>query len=301
MTRQGSTGISQSDHGRLRRVVLKHARAALRDPATVAAQWRGLGFTAAPDFDRAIVEYDAFEALLVARGIEVEYLPADESLSLDSMYVRDASVLCERGAILGNMGKAARRDEPTAQRAFFAALGVPIAGTIESPGTLEGGDVAWLDQRTVAVGHGYRTNAAGIEQLRELLGDAVDEVIVVALPHHRGPSDVFHLMSIVSPLGPDLALVYSPLMPVPFRQALLERGIELVEVPDEEFETLGCNSLALGPRACLLARGNPRTKRRLERAGVEVTEFSGAEIALKGGGGPTCLTRPLRWALQAGT
>jgi N-dimethylarginine dimethylaminohydrolase len=297
---QSAAGLAQSDYGRLRRVALKHARAAFRDHANVAAQWRELGFTSAPEFDRAVAEYDAFEAVLTARGVAIEHMPEDDRLSLDSMYVRDASVMSERGAILCNMGKRARHDEPRAQRRLYERLGIPIAGVIEPPGTLEGGDVAWLDSRTVAVGHGYRTNAAGIEQLRDLLADAVDELIVVPLPHHRGPADVFHLMSIVSPVGPDLALVYSPLMPVPFRETLLARGFDLVEVPDEEFDTLGCNSLALAPRACLLASGNPRTKRRLERAGVEVTEFAGAEIAVKGGGGPTCLTRPLEWRLDGG-
>ncbi len=296
MSRESARGTAQSDYGRLRRVVLRHARAALRDRATVKAQWRDLGFTAAPDFDRAVAEYDAFEAVLSARGIAIEHLPAEDGLSLDSMYVRDASVMSERGAILCNMGKAARQNEPQAQRRTYERLGIPIAGAIEAPGTAEGGDVAWLDARSVAVGHGYRTNAAGIAQLRELLGDSIDELVVVPLPHHRGPSDVFHLMSIVSPLAPDLALVYSPLMPVPFRQTLIERGFELVEVPAEEFDTLGCNSLALAPRSCLLASGNPRTKRRLEHAGVEVIEFAGAEIAVKGGGGPTCLTRPLSWS-----
>jgi len=289
------SAIAQSDFGTLRRVAIKHVRDAFIDQETVDAQWRDLNYTARPDLGRARTEYDRLATLLRGRGIVVEFMPADPALGLDSLYVRDASVLCDRGVILGRMGKAARRGEPAAQRAFFTGLGLDIVGQIEAPGTLEGGDVAWLDRRTLAVGHGYRTNESGIEQLRALLADSIDELIVVPLPHHRGPSDVFHLMSIVSPLDADLALVYSPLMPVPFRQTLLERGFALVEVPDEEFASLGCNSLALAPRTCLLASGNTHTRARLEQAEVKVVEFSGSEIAVKGGGGPTCLTRPLEW------
>lgn len=289
--------VAQSDFGTLKRVALKHVRDAFVDQDTVDAQWRDLNYTARPDLGRAGTEYDRLAALLRGRGIEIDFMPADPGLSPDSLYVRDAAVVCDRGVILGRMGKVARRGEPAAQRDFFTGLGLGIVGAIEKPGTLEGGDVAWLGRRTLAVGHGYRTNEAGIEQLRDLMGDWIDELIVVPLPHHRGPTDVFHLMSIVSPLGSDLALVYSPLMPVPFRHSLLDRGFELVEVPDEEFDSLGCNSLALAPRTCLLASGNPYTRAQLERADVEVIEFSGSEIAVKGGGGPTCLTRPLEWSL----
>jgi N-dimethylarginine dimethylaminohydrolase len=172
-------------------------------------------------------------------------------------------------------------------------MGLPILGSIAAPGTLEGGDVLWLDERTIAVGRGYRTNDEGILQLRRLLADTIDEMIVVPLPHWRGPGDVFHLMSIVSPVDRDLAVVYSPLMPVPFRERLLERGIALVEVPDEEFASMGANVLAIAPRRCIMVQGNPVTRDRLHRAGAHVLEYDGAHISLAGGGGPTCLTRPL--------
>jgi N-dimethylarginine dimethylaminohydrolase len=143
------------------------------------------------------------------------------------------------------------------------------------------------------VGHTYRTNPEGIRQLTSLLAPLGVEVISVPLPHYKGPSDVFHLMSILSPVDKDLAVVYSPLMPIPFRELLLQRGYRLVEVPDEEFESMGCNVLALGPRNCLMVAGNPKTKAGLEAAGCRVTEYQGAEISVKGGGGPTCLTRPI--------
>jgi N-dimethylarginine dimethylaminohydrolase len=192
------------------------------------------------------------------------------------------------------MGKPQREGEPAAQEETLRGAGVPVLGRIEAPGRLEGGDVLWLDRRTLVVGQGYRTNAAGIRQLQALLGDAVTELIVVPLPHWRGPTDVMHLMSLISPVDEDLAVVYSPLLPVPFREWLVARGTELVEVPDEEFDSMGTNVLALAPRKCLMLLGNPRTRAALERAGADVLEYDGQEISVKGAGGPTCLTRPLR-------
>ncbi|MBA3850199.1 MAG: hypothetical protein C0502_09435 [Opitutus sp.] len=282
----------QSDTAPLRRVIVKGAAEAFASPARLAAEWQPLNFTACPDFAGAGAESDAFAALLRRLGAEVLALPAEPGQSIDSIYVRDAAAVCARGLILCRMGKANRLGEPAALRRAAEARGLPIAGEIAAPGTLEGGDVAWVDECTLAVARGYRTNDEGIRQLRALAGPEV-EVVTVPLPHHRGPTDVFHLMSVYSPLAPDLALVHSPLMPIPFRELLLARGQRLVEVAPEEFGTLGCNALAVAPRRIVLAAGNPRTRDRLREAGCEVHEFAGAEIALKGGGGPTCLTRPL--------
>jgi len=287
-----ASGI-QSDVGRIERILLKHARDAFRDDELIATQWQELNYLAPPDLARAIEEYDRLVSLFEGWGIEVVFAPADPEVGLDSIYVRDAAVLCDRGAILCNMGKSGRRSEPRALESVLTRSGVPIMGAITGPGRVEGGDVTWLDSRTLAVGRGYRTNDAGIEQLRSLLGDTIDELIVVPLPHAKGPDDVFHLMSIVSPVDDDLAVVYSPLMPVPFRERLLERGTRLVEVPDEEFESMGCNVLAVAPRRCVMLAGNPGTERRLKEAGAEVHVFEGEEISAKGAGGPTCLTRPL--------
>lgn len=284
---------TQSDVGRIERILLKHARDAFRDDTVIATEWRELNYLAPPDFSRATEEYDRLVSLFDAWGIEVILAPADPEVGLDSIYVRDAAVISDRGAILCNMGKRARRSEPRALEPVLRQAGVPILGEIRGQGRLEGGDVTWLAPRTLAVGRGYRTNDEGIEQLRSLLGDVIDDLIVVPLPHAKGPDDVFHLMSIISPIDLDLALVYSPLMPVPFRERLLERGIDLVEVPGEEFESMGCNVLAVAPRRCLVLAGNDRTRRRLERAGVEVHVFEGEQISAKGAGGPTCLTRPL--------
>jgi N-dimethylarginine dimethylaminohydrolase len=196
------------------------------------------------------------------------------------------------GVVLCRMGKAQRAGEPAAQREAFERLGVPVVGQIAAPGTLEGGDLVWLDPDTVVVGRGYRTNAAGIAQLRAIVGGAV-EVVEIPLPHWRGQGDVMHLMSLISPVDADLAVVYSPLLPVPFREMLLERAVRLVEVPDEEFDSMGTNVLALAPRRCVMLGGNPLTRAGLEAAGSEVLEYEGTEISVKGAGGPTCLTRPL--------
>ena len=280
----------QSEVRPLRRVLLRHARDAFGSPDEVRRRWRELNYLGEPDFDAACREYDAFAGLLEQLGATIDWMTGDD-LGLDSMYVRDASIVSERGVILCSMGKGARSDEPAAQGRTFDRLGTHVLGTVESPGTVEGGDVTWLDEKTLAIARGYRTNDAGIEQLKQLMPDV--ELARVPLPHFRGPGDVFHLMSILSPLDDDLMLVYSPLMPIPFRELLLERGFELVEVPEDEFDSQGCNVLAVAPRVVVALDGNPETRRRMEEVGVEVHSFQGREISLKGCGGPTCLTRPL--------
>ena len=287
--------MALNEYGRLTRVALRHARTAFRDQATLAAQWRALNYHAEPDFGAAAAEYDAFLALFQARGCAVELLPDAPDLTPDALYVRDATLVSPRGLIHGGFGKLARRAENAANGKALVAGGLPEAGAITGAGTLEGGDVVWLDERTLCVGEGYRTNAEGIRQLRALLGPGV-HVEVTGLPHYKGPSDVFHLMSILSPLDQDLALVYSPLMPVPFRNFLLARGLGFVEVPDAEFASMGCNVLALAPRDLLMVEGNPETRRRLEAAGCRVTTYPGQQISRLGEGGPTCLTRPLERA-----
>jgi N-dimethylarginine dimethylaminohydrolase len=273
-------------------VVLKHARDAFVSQRDVAAQWRALNFTAEPDVARAEREYDAFTQILVDSGTEVFWLTRDDRVGLDSIYVRDAATLVPDGLVFCQMGKMQRAGEPAVHREALIAAGVSIAGHIDPPATLEGGDVVWLDAHTVAVGRGYRTNDEGIAQFRGLAGADVT-VVTIPLPHWRGPGDVFHLMSMISPVDRDLAVVYAPLLPVPFLELLAERGVRTVDVPDEEFESMGANVLALGPRRCVMVEGNPVTRRLLEAAGAEVQVYAGREISLKGGGGPTCLTRPL--------
>jgi N-dimethylarginine dimethylaminohydrolase len=282
-----------SEVGRLTRVLVKRPRDGFVDQATCNGEWQSLGFTAPPDVAAASAEYDTFVEILRQVGAQVEFLSRDERTNLDSIYARDASVVCAHGIVLARMGKRLRRAEPAAQKLALRQLGIPIVGEIVEPGCLEGGDVVWLDARTVAVGRGYRTNDEGIVQFRALLGDSIDELIIVPLPHWRGPGDVLHLMSLVSPVDRDLAVVYSPLLPVPFREELVERGYAFVEVPADEFESMGTNVLALAPRECVMLAGNPQIRAGLERAGARVTEYVGNEISVKGAGGPTCLTRPL--------
>ena len=285
-----SAALTEVD--RLIRVAVKHPRDAFIDAATIGRQWKDLRFSAPPDLEQASREHDQFMDALNATGATVHSLPPDADTTLDSIYVRDASIVCAKGLILCRMGKPQRIGEPEAQGRALDGGHMPVCGRIEAPGRAEGGDVIWLDSRTFVVGRGYRTNAEGIRQLRAILGQGV-EVVEVPLPHWRGQQDVMHLMSLISPIDHDMAVVYSPLLPVPFREWLLDRGIRLVEVPDEEFETMGTNVLALAPRRCLILSGNPRTRAALERAGAEVFEYEGTEISVKGAGGPTCLTRPL--------
>ena len=282
-----------SEHGRLTRVLLKHARDAFVSDAAISSEWKGLNFSAPPDFARAASEYDAFLDILGRGGAEMVFLPRQDGATLDSIYVRDASIVSVDGAIVVRMGKKQRAEEPAALEQELRRIGWPIAGSIVQPGQIEGGDLVWFDSTTLAVGLGTRTNPEGIRQLRVLLRDSFEEVIVVPLPAYPGQHDVMHLMSLVSPVDKDLAVVYLRLLPERFRQFLLDRGYRFVEVPDDEFETMGTNVLALGPRDCVMLEGNPKTRAALERAGARVQVYQGREISLKGGGGPTCLTRPL--------
>lgn len=284
---------AHSEYGVLESVFIKKVSDAFMDEFTVDTNWEDLNYLGKPNLDKAISEYANFIKLLENQKTTIHYLPVDYNVGMDSMYCRDASISTDGGMILCNMGKGQRTTEPEASKQAFEAAGIKILGRINAPGTIEGGDVAWLDEDTLAVAHGYRSNDEGFNQLRTLLEPMNVEVIQVDLPHYKGTSDVFHLMSIFSPIDKDLAVVYSPLMPVRFRNELLKRGFKLVEVPTEEFESMGCNVLAIAPRKCMLVKGNPVTKERLEAAGCQVFEYEGLEISVKGGGGPTCLTRPI--------
>ena len=277
--------------------MLCNVETAFGSTENIAKQWKSLNFLEMPNLTEAKEEYREFVALLIERGMQIHWLRNNDQLSLDALYCRDASIATDHGIILCNMGKENRKPEPMAQLDFYRKQEVNILGQIKAPGTLEGGDVAWIDRDCLAVGLGYRTNKSGIAQLRDLLKPFSIEIMEVDLPHYKGPDDVFHLMSIFSPVDKDLAVVYSPLMPVRFRNELLARGYELVEVPDDEFDSLGCNVLAIAPRTCIMAEGSPKTQALMEASGCQVLTYKGIEISLKGGGGPTCLTRPLRRSL----
>lgn len=282
-----------SEYGKIKSIFLKRAQDAFVNEDHLAAQWKELNYLSKPDFSKAKIEYAGFEKLLVKTCAEVLYLPADTTVTMDSIYCRDAAIATDHGMIICSMGKPARKPEPAAEQRAFEYHQIKILGGIKSPGTVEGGDVAWVDNHTLAVGHTYRTNWDGIRQLKHLLEPHGITLWVADMPHYKGPSDVFHLMSVFSPVGKNLAVVYSPLMPISFRSTLLDRGFSLVEVPDSEWDSMGCNVLAIAPREVIMVKGNPITKQRLLEADCMVHEYEGQEISVKGGGGPTCLTRPI--------
>tara|TARA_B100001173_G_scaffold100219_1_gene86762 strand:+ start:3087 stop:3983 length:897 start_codon:yes stop_codon:yes gene_type:complete len=276
----------------IRKVLIKDPKSAYKNQANIDTQYNELNYFGKPDFEISLKDYDSFKSILHNNGIEIHCLPSDDITSLDSIYTHDPCLVSNSGVILCSMGKDLRKKEPEMISNYFESLGIPIIGRISSPGKLEGGDIVWIDNRTVAVGVGYRSNFEGIMQLKQILSDDIDEIIPVHLPHWTGPADCLHLMSNVSPIDENLFLVYSKLLPVSFREYLLSRKIKLIEVPDEEYESMGCNVLAIAPRKVIMIEGNNITKKILEDEGVEIFTYPGLEISNKGAGGPTCLTRP---------
>ena len=256
------------------------------------SHWHRYGWHAAPDPARAAEEHAAFREALASTGATVVSGETPVPDDPDAIYAYDPALPTDRGVIALRPGKPARREEPEALVADLEASGLSLIGSLAAPAIAEGGDMFWLDDVTLLVGRGYRTNDAGIAQIRSLLGSEVD-VCSFDLPHFQGPDSCLHLMSFISPLDRDLAVVYAPMAPVRLLEMLRERGVGLVSVPDDEFATQGPNVLALGPRVALALEGNPETRRRMEAAGVDVRTNVGDEISRKGDGGPTCLTRPL--------
>ena len=277
----------------LTKVLVAHAGDCFRSPAWLAANWQSYGFRFKPDYDAACSESDRFIGILQGFGAQVDILGADLCTGLDSLYVHDPAITCGPGLLLGYMGKAARRPETEAMKTMLDRLAIRTHAIADDNALLEGGDVVWLRPELVAVGIGFRTNDPGADALAAFCGDTVDEVIRVPLPWDQGPSDVLHLMSLVSPLSEDCLLVHSRLMPVFFRQRLEQEGFRLLEVPIEEYDTLGSNVLALDQETCLVERSNTRTVRMLADEGFNVLTYEGRNISLAGSGGPTCLTRPL--------
>ena len=283
----------QSMVGKLDRVIIKHPEHAFISQENIDNKWQEFNYVSAPDYKNALAEYQVFEAFLKAHVPNIHYLPIHHNTGLDSIYAHDSCKVTSKGAVMFNVGKALRRGEASATKALLQEMGVPILGEITAPGMMEGGDVVWLDEKTLVVGRGYRTNAEGIRQFRALTEGIVEEFIVVDLPHGDGPDECLHLMSLISMVDHDLAVVYSKLMPVALRELLIERGIQLLEVSDREYANLGSNVLALAPRVCMVMAGNPDIKAQLENAGAKVYDYKGLDISYKGTGGPTCLTLPV--------
>ncbi|HEU4354513.1 MAG TPA: arginine deiminase family protein [Actinomycetota bacterium] len=275
----------QDQVGPLRRVYVRPPRAA------DLTGWRDFGWREAPDPETAAKEHRAFRAELERAGAEVVVGEAVVDGDPDAIYAYDPVLMTDGGAILLRPGKVTRRREPQAVAADLEDAGVPTRGVLEEPACAEGGDLFWLDGATLAVGVGYRTNDDGVAAIRRLLPGI--DVLAFDLPHLRGPAECLHLLSLVSPLDRDLVVGFPPLMPVRLMLELASRGVGIVEVPEEEFDTMGANVLALAPRVALALEGNPETRRRMEAAGVDVRTYRGDQISRKGDGGPTCLTRPL--------
>jgi dimethylargininase len=282
------TGISTRAYG-CQSMTAPLRRVLVRRPGGL-ERWREYGWRAEPDAKGIAAEHEAFAALLEEAGAEVVVAEPDDR-NPDAVYVYDPALVADEGAVLLRPGKEGRRGEPERLAADLGTAGVPVAARLKSPALAEGGDTVWLDETTLLVGRGYRTNDAGVAALAAALGGV--DVLAFDLPHLNGPGEVLHLMSLLSPLDADLAVAYPPLMPVRLMELLAERSVRLVEVPDEEFETMGPNVLALAPRVALALEGNDETRRRMERAGVDVRVYRGDELSRKGDGGPTCLTRPL--------
>lgn len=272
----------------LRRVLVKRPDAAfaVQDPD----RWHYAG---RPDLVVAQQEHGALVSLLTQSGAEVIYHDEFQPERADAIFVHDPALVTDEGAIILKMGKALREGEEEALAQCLGALSIPVYYRLHGEARAEGGDLLWVDHDTLAVGLGFRTNREGLRQLSEALSGLGARVLPVPLVYHRGPEACLHLMSFISIVDERLAVVYLPLMPVPFWEALLEKGFRLVEVPDEEFDSMGCNVLATAPGRCVMLEGNPITRDRLTAAGCRVETFRGREVSLKAEGGPTCLTRPI--------
>jgi N-dimethylarginine dimethylaminohydrolase len=279
--------------GELLRVMVCPPRHAGWDRPERATAWRELGFHHAPDSRVAQAEHDALCGLLKEAGADVVCLPAGDSLSLDAVYTHDASLPTNHGLILMNPGKRSRLAEAQAHAKFAARLGIPILGEVRAPGNSEAGDMVWFDSRTLLVGCGYRTNQAGISQLRELLTPKGVEVLSVPLPYGPGPAACLHLMSLMSMLDEQTLLVDLPWLAVETVEYLRSRGLRLIEIDYPERDSLACNVLSLGGKRVVALSENVATNQKLRDAGFDVRTFSGSELCINGSGGPTCLTRPL--------
>jgi dimethylargininase len=266
-------------------------RVAVRRP-TVSGDWAAANWQQVPDPAALERQHARFLALLTELGSTVELMdPLPDQV--DACYVRDPVLLLDAGTVVLRCAKPVRRREGELLATDLEAVGVPRAGMLTEPAVADGGDLIWLDHETMAVGRSYRTNGEGIRQLRGLLREQGTALISYDLAHDQGPGRVLHLMSVISPIADDLAVVYPPLAPVALMQDLAEHGVRVIEVPPDEYATLGCNILAVRPGVLVMCEGNPETRRRLEAVGCEVHTYAGSEISLKGEGGPTCLTLPL--------
>jgi N-dimethylarginine dimethylaminohydrolase len=277
----------------LQRVLVCSPRTAGWNQPERAARWHELGFHHAPDFVAAQAQHEALIHEVELAGAEVLELPPAADLSLDAVYAHDASLATDFGLLVMRPGKANRVPEGAHHGSFCSQLGVPAFAKIVAPGTTEAGDILWLDAKNLLVGHGYRTNQAGIHQLRALFAPKGINVHAAPLPYGRGPSECLHLMSLISLLDEHTALVDLPWLAVETVELLRHRGFQFIEIEESERSSLACNVLALGNKRLLAIEENRKTNDRLCAGGFDVRTFPGSELCVNGGGGPTCLTRPL--------
>jgi len=308
-TMSAQTNI-QTMTANLIRVLVCSPRNAGWDRSDKAVAWSELGFHHPPHLPAAQSQHDALCQLLADAGAEVIHLPPSDALTLDAVYTHDASLPTNHGLILMNPGKPNRRAEARSHAAHLSRHSAPtqqsaqpgphapqeatVFGEISPPGTTEAGDILWLDPKTLLVGHGYRTNKSGIDQLRTLLAPKQVEVISAPLPYGQGPGCCLHLMSLMSMLDEQTILVDLPWLAVETVELLRSRNFRLLEIDYAERDSLACNVLSLGSQRLIALEENTRTNKRLREAGFEVQTFPGSELCLNGSGGPTCLTRPLR-------
>ncbi len=283
----------QSMTGKIEAILIKRPEEAFISQENLNANWEKFNYFGCPDYEKVIEEYNEFEKFIKENIPDVYYLKQDDRAGLDSIYAHDPLKVTKKGAIYFPMGKELRGREREATREYLESIGIPTLGEIKAPGKMEGGDVLWIDEKTVAIGRGYRTNDEGIRQFKELTKDIIDEYIIVPMPHGDGEDCCLHLMSIISFVDTDKAVVYSKYMPVFFREYLIEKGITLIECGDEEYDYLGTNVLCVAPGKCITIAGNPEITAKMRDAGIDVTTYEGKELSYRGTGGPTCLTCPL--------
>ena len=232
-------------------------------------------------FNPNIIEvvHNIFVKMLEDSGTEIYYMRGDDYEIADSVFTYDVSLMTPSGAILMSPGKMLRRGEQNLHKNFYHKHSIPIVGSIVGNATAEAGDTLWIDDKTLIIGRGFRTNLAGLEQLKKILNPQDINVYSFDLPVYSGESSCLHLMSLISLI-----------------ELLQKHNFTIIQAPFDEFkksDTLSVNVLATKPGECIMIDSAPKTLDLLRGAGVHVKVFHGDPLCIACEGGPTCLTRPL--------
>jgi N-dimethylarginine dimethylaminohydrolase len=285
---------AESMYDKLESILIKSPEDAFLNQKHIDENYEKFNYLGRPIYENVLSDFASFEAILKENVRNIYYLPKDSTVGIDSIYAHDPLEVTEKGAIYFQMGKDLRKSEPEATRKYLESIGIPTFERLKGSGTMEGGDLLWVDKKTVAIGLSDRTNEEGIRQFRDIMGEMVDEVIPVPLPYDlSGKKKVMHLSGAIHIVAKDVAVIYPRYMPAKFRSYLKERGFNFIEVSEAEKKTKGTNVLSLSPKKCMMVRGNKGVKSGIEEHGIEVLEFNGADLNIKGDGGPTCLTAVL--------